>query len=86
MRFCVSALLAVLFLTLTVPSFAHHSFNSFWDMDKTVEITGIVKSVKLVNPHANRTQTTGIHLPGRRSCTVRSRNIPSRGCFSLRIR
>ena len=53
MRFCVSALMVVLFLTLTVPSFAHHSFNSFWNMDKTVEITGIVKSVKLVNPHAN---------------------------------
>jgi hypothetical protein len=36
-----------------VTMYAHHSFNSFWYMDRTVEITGIVKSVKLVNPHAN---------------------------------
>jgi hypothetical protein len=46
-------LLAVLFLMLGATSYAHHSFNSFWYMDRTVEITGIVKSVKLVNPHAN---------------------------------
>jgi hypothetical protein len=53
MRVYVSAVLAGLFLLLTVPVLAHHSFNSFWYMDKTVEITGVVKSVKLVNPHAN---------------------------------
>lgn len=55
MRFYVSAALAVMFLMLTVPAVAHHSFTSFWYMDKTVEITGVVKSVKLVNPHANMT-------------------------------
>ena len=49
----LSALFLVMFLMLGVTSYAHHSFNSFWYMDKTVEITGIVKSVKLVNPHAN---------------------------------
>ena len=49
----VSAVLVVMFLILGATSYAHHSFNSFWYMDKTVEITGIVKSVKLVNPHAN---------------------------------
>lgn len=54
MRLYVSAVLIVMFL-LTVPALAHHSFTSFWYMDRTVEITGIVKSVKLVNPHANMT-------------------------------
>jgi hypothetical protein len=49
----VSVFLVVMFLTLGAAAYAHHSFNSFWYMDKTVEITGVVKSVKLVNPHAN---------------------------------
>ena len=49
----VSLFLVVMFLTLGGVAYAHHSFNSFWYMDRTVEITGIVKSVKLVNPHAN---------------------------------
>lgn len=55
MRLYVLAVLAVMFLVLTVPAVAHHSFTSFWYVDKTVEITGIVKTVKLVNPHANMT-------------------------------
>jgi hypothetical protein len=49
----VSVLFLTMVVTLSVTAYAHHSFNSFWHMDKTVEITGIVKSVKLVNPHAN---------------------------------
>ena len=49
----LSKVLLVMFLVLGATSYAHHSFTSFWDMDHTVEITGIVKSVKLVNPHAN---------------------------------
>ncbi len=53
MKLPASVLLAVLMLMLTVPASAHHSLTSFWDTDKTARITGIVKSVKLVNPHAN---------------------------------
>ena len=53
MRLGVSALLVAMFLMVAVPAIAHHSFTSFWYMDKTVEITGVVKAVKLVNPHAN---------------------------------
>jgi hypothetical protein len=30
---------------------AHHSFNSFWFMDKNATIEGVVTEVKLVNPH-----------------------------------
>lgn len=48
-----SVLLAVAVVAATLSVSAHHSFVSFWHMDKTVTITGIVKSVKLVNPHAN---------------------------------
>jgi len=55
MRLRLSPVLAVMALMLTVPVLAHHSFVTFWDMDRTVEITGVVKSVKLVNPHANMT-------------------------------
>jgi hypothetical protein len=49
----LSVMLLVMFLMLGATTYAHHSFNSFWNMDRMVEITGIVKSVKLVNPHAN---------------------------------
>ena len=51
-----AALLAPLFVLLsTVPAPAHHSFTNFWHMDKTVEITGVVRAVKLVNPHSELT-------------------------------
>jgi hypothetical protein len=53
MKLPASVLLAVVVLMLTIPVSAHHSFVSFWYPDKTVVITGIVKAVKLVNPHAN---------------------------------
>jgi len=53
MRLFVSTILVAVFLVLAIPAVAHHSFNTFWYMDRTVEITGVVKSVKLVNPHAN---------------------------------
>lgn len=47
----VLGVLPGILLILTVPVLAHHSFSSFWYMDKTIEITGIVKSIKVVNPH-----------------------------------
>ena len=55
MKFADAMLLAVVLLMLAIPASAHHSLTSFWDVDKTISITGIVKSVKLVNPHANMT-------------------------------
>lgn len=53
MRFITSGFLAgaVLALVLTLPVEAHHSFTNFWQMDRTVMVTGVVKSLKLVNPH-----------------------------------
>lgn len=53
MRHFLSAVLVAVFLALAIPAVAHHSFNTYWYMDRTVEITGVVRSVKLVNPHAN---------------------------------
>jgi hypothetical protein len=54
MKLSASALsAAIVILRLAIPVSAHHSLTSFWDTDKTATITGIVKSVKLVNPHAN---------------------------------
>lgn len=51
-----AVVLAVIFvIAATVPVPAHHSFTNFWHMDKTVEITGVVKEVKLVNPHSEIT-------------------------------
>lgn len=50
-----SAALAVVFLLWTVPAPAHHSFTNFWHMDRTVEIAGVVKALKLVNPHSEIT-------------------------------
>ena len=52
MRLFVSVLLVGAFVILAVPAIAHHSFNTYWYMDRTVEISGVVKAVKLVNPHA----------------------------------
>jgi hypothetical protein len=53
MKLAASVLLAAVVLMPVIPVSAHHSYVSFWDVDKTVSITGVVKSVKLVNPHAN---------------------------------
>jgi len=52
MKVLLSAVLAVTFLMLTVPAQAHHSFNTFWHMDRNLEIEGVVKSFKLVSPHS----------------------------------
>ena len=52
MRFAVLAILAGLLLVVPGSIQAHHSFTSFWYVDRTVEIEGIVKSLRVVNPHA----------------------------------
>ena len=44
MKLCLSAVLALLLVVLAVPAKAHHSFNTFFDMSRTVQIEGIVKS------------------------------------------
>ncbi|MBI2186701.1 MAG: hypothetical protein HYU37_06190 [Acidobacteria bacterium] len=52
MKRCLSAALAVTFVVLVVPAGAHHSFNTFYDMSRTLQIEGVVKSFRLVSPHS----------------------------------
>ncbi len=47
----ISLTVAGLMLVGTMSASAHHSFNSFWFMDKTASIEGVVTEIKLVNPH-----------------------------------
>jgi len=47
-----SAVLLTLAACLTVPAFAHHSFEAEYDGGKTATLTGIVTKVDCVNPHA----------------------------------
>ena len=51
MRLYVTLGLAALLLMLSVTVLAHHSAINFWYTDRKVEIEGVVKSVKIVNPH-----------------------------------
>ena len=51
MRWCLSLVSAGLLLMLTVSVEAHHSASSFWHTDRIVEIEGVVKSIRIVNPH-----------------------------------
>lgn len=53
-RTSMMAIVGVLAL-LALPALAHHSYTNFFLMDQTVEITGVVKSLKLVNPHPELT-------------------------------
>ena len=46
------SLLIGMFVAVAVPAWAHHSFNTFYDMTRTVQIEGVVKSFKLVSPHS----------------------------------
>lgn len=52
MKPSTAALLVGMVLLFTVPTLAHHSFSNFWYMDKTVEVAGVVKTLKLLNPHS----------------------------------
>ncbi len=48
----ISILLAVVFVVVIAPLQAHHSRPVFYDVDKTIRITGVVKDVRIVNPHS----------------------------------
>lgn len=45
------SLAAGVILFLAVPSRAHHSVATFFVLDSNVEIRGVVKEFRLVNPH-----------------------------------
>jgi hypothetical protein len=46
------AAFAVMLAVLAVPAKAHHSFNTFFDMSRTIKIEGVVTSFRLVSPHS----------------------------------
>src|SRR5262245_5448997 len=48
----VSILAAVAIFTSSLASYAHHSRPVFYDVDKTIHVTGVVKDVRIVNPHS----------------------------------
>ena len=50
-KLLVPTILAVTFLVLAVPIQAHHSITALWFTDRSIPITGLVRSFKLVNPH-----------------------------------
>jgi len=52
MKLHILAAFAVMSTVLALPATAHHSFNIFFDMSRTIEIEGVVTSFRLVNPHA----------------------------------
>jgi hypothetical protein len=52
MKLCSLAAFAVLSALLAVPATAHHSFNTFFDMSRTIKIEGVVTLFRLVSPHS----------------------------------
>jgi len=52
MKLRLLAALAAMSAVMALPAMAHHSFNIFFDMSRTIEIEGVVTSFRLVNPHA----------------------------------
>jgi len=51
MRWGTLSLLTGSILLLVGGVQAHHSHGPFYNLDKTVEVTGVVKHFRLVNPH-----------------------------------
>jgi hypothetical protein len=52
---CLAAALAAVVVGSFVPAEAHHSFNTFFDITKTVKIEGVIKTFRLVSPHSDMT-------------------------------
>ena len=52
MKLYFLAAVALISAALAVPAKAHHSFNTFFDMSRTVAIEGVVTSFRLVSPHS----------------------------------
>jgi hypothetical protein len=49
------AILAIMSAVMVIPAKAHHSFNTFFDISRTVKIEGVVKTFRLVSPHSEMT-------------------------------
>jgi hypothetical protein len=51
MKFSVPLVVGGVLLMTAAATNAHHSMPNFWHMDRTVEVEGVVQSVKIINPH-----------------------------------
>lgn len=49
--FTICAIAALGFGAFITPGLAHHSTNNIYDEERVVEITGVVKQWRFVNPH-----------------------------------
>ena len=49
------AALAALSAVVAVPAYAHHSFNTFFDISRTVKVEGVIKTFRLVSTHSDMT-------------------------------
>ena len=80
-RYLVSLSAACALAILAVPALAHHSFNTFYDMTRTLKIEGVVKSFRLVSPHSEMTRRgAGCERQGRHLANhwrERERSTPS---------
>ncbi len=47
-----SSILIIVALGLAFPAWAHHSFQSQFDIHKTITVTGTVSKVEWINPHS----------------------------------
>src|SRR5688572_2833166 len=52
MRSWISIAIAGVIVVISVPVQAHHSVGSFYDTSRSISVTGVLKAVKIVNPHA----------------------------------
>ena len=55
MKLCSLTAFAIMSAVLVAPVGAHHSFNTFFDISRTVQIEGVVKTFRLVSPHSEMT-------------------------------
>ena len=50
---------SVMVALIAVSVQAHHSIPAFYDESRTVSVTGVVKSLKIMNPHSSLTLEVG---------------------------
>jgi len=53
LRIWISAMTAANILLLTASVQAHHSIPAYYDESKTISVVGVVKQVRIMNPHSS---------------------------------
>ena len=54
-KFLGAAAAAITLATAGAPALAHHNANAQWQTDKTVELVGVLKQIRDIQPHAQWT-------------------------------